>query len=166
MCWAVALAMAAPCWGGGGAPLSPPCHGWAHLCRLLSGNASHPALTLVPPSKNTSWRGAKHNSQFLLLPSFPGSHIIAGPGRESKPGTRRREPGEIVPKMPFPLGEERLCCHRVSHHSRLCAWQGGKAPGKPFLGCPGAPGKPHHSQCTPCAGALGIPCLVPQRLPQ
>lgn len=59
---------------------------------LPSRNASHPALTLVPPSKNTSWRGAKHNSRFLLLPSFPGSHIITGLGRESKPGTRGWEP--------------------------------------------------------------------------
>lgn len=108
VCCTAALWMAAPCWGAGGAPLSPPCT-WGHMAgHMCEGNASHPALTLVPPSKNTSWRGAKHNSQFLLLPSFPGSHIITELGRESKPGTRRWEPGEISPKMPFPLGEERL----------------------------------------------------------
>lgn len=47
----------------------------------------------------------------------------------------------------------------------LClAGRGGA--GKPFLGYSGAPGKPRHAQCKPCARALGIPCLVPQRFPQ
>lgn len=132
---------------------------------LPSHNASHPALTLVPLSKNTSWRGAKHNSRFLLLPSFPGSHIITGLGRESKPGTRGWEPRGIGPKMLFPLkGAEwhwgvgvgalgsRLLYRRVPITEGPMPSREGETP-KSRLGAPRSPRKtpscPSHSSPVP-----------------
>lgn len=141
---------------------------------LPSHNASHPALTLVPPSKNTSWRGAKHNSRFLLLPSFPGSHIITGLGRESKPGTRGWEPRGIGPKMLFPLkgaewhwgaggggSGEPPALSQGAHHGGPHAQQGGRDPQIP-LGCTQ---EPQENPLVLIALEPGAPCAPQAPVP-